>query len=83
MGVKQFMMYNGDFVTIQGEMLKQIRKAVSTLAINDCADLPDEVQQSIRILTGAFGYRIGANISLVNQLKTAPVPAKGGGRTWE
>lgn len=83
MGVKQFMMYNGDFVTIQGEMLKQIRKAVSTLAINNCTNLPDEVQQSIRILTGAFGYRIGANIPLVNKLKTISVPTEKVGQTCE
>ena len=62
MGVKQLMMYSEDFVTIQGEMLKQIRKAVSTLATSDYTNLPDEVQQSIRVLTGAFGYRLGASI---------------------
>lgn len=54
--------YNEDFVTIQGEMLKQIRDAVSKLADSDYSELPDSVQQSIRILTGAFAYRIGAAI---------------------
>lgn len=53
---------NEDFVTIHGEMLKQVRDAVSNLADSNYSELPDSVQQSIRILTGAFGYRIGAAI---------------------
>ena len=54
--------YDEDFVTIHGEMLKQVRDAVSNLAEGNYSDLPDNIQQSIRILTGAFAYRIGAVI---------------------
>jgi uncharacterized protein YqeY len=54
--------YNEEFVTIHGEMLKQVRDAVANLANSNYSELPDSVQQSIHILTGAFGYRIGAAI---------------------
>lgn len=62
MEVKPMTNYNEDVVTIHGEMLEQVRDAVSNLADSNYSELPDSVQQSIRILTGAFAYRIGAAI---------------------
>lgn len=54
--------YDEEFVTIHGEMLKQVRAAVSNLAEGNYSDLPNNIQRSIRVLTGAFAYRIGADI---------------------
>lgn len=55
--------YSEELVTVHGEMLRQVRNAVSNLAAYNDTVLPYDVQQSIRVLTGAFGYRLGATIA--------------------